>query len=263
MKQKLFLLFVLFSIGALTAQTTERIQVSGRVVVVDTDDVEGVTVYNTSTNKGTVTNKEGEFSIEVGLLDQLEISSLQFEDIHVKIDKSVIHSKQLTVFLVTHVNRLNEVVIFPFGLTGVLHEDLNKIKTFRPDLEGINFGIGDISAYVFPDDFHSAADMSILKQGEYYNGLDMVKITNTFLKPLFKKKDNKTDKILKETDKNLGLRGVYSLTFISENFGIPTSQIDDFVSYVDLHIDPKLLQEGQEIQLLEYLSTASEEFLRK
>ncbi|MBP1839340.1 carboxypeptidase-like regulatory domain-containing protein [Formosa algae] len=262
MKQQLLILLLLFSIGTLTAQTTERVQVSGRIVVVNTEDVEGVTVYNTSTNKGTVTDKEGEFIIEAGLLDDIEISSLQFEDIHVKIDADVVKSKQFTVFLVTQVNRLNEVVIFPFGLTGVLHEDLEKIKTYKLDLEGINFGIGDISAYVFQDDFHSAADMSILKQGEYYNGMDIVKITNTFLKPLFKKKESETDKIIKQTEENLGLRGVYSHTFITENYEIPASQVDNFINYVDLNIDHDLLKEGQEIQLLEYLSKASQDFLK-
>ncbi|WP_299782760.1 carboxypeptidase-like regulatory domain-containing protein [uncultured Formosa sp.] len=263
MKKQLLILLMLFSIGTLTAQTTERVQVSGRIVVVDSEDIEGVTVYNTSTNKGTVTDKDGEFIIAAGVLDHIEISSLQFEDIHVKIDADVIKSKQLTVFLVTHVNRLNEVIIFPFGLTGILHEDLNKIKTYSIDLEGINFGIGDISAYVFPDDFHSSADMSILKQGEYYNGMDMRKITNTFLKPLFKKKESKTDKIIKQTEENLGLRGVYSHTFITENYEIPASQIDEFINYVDLNIDQNLLKEGQEIQLLEYLSKASQAFLKQ
>ncbi|WP_159021635.1 carboxypeptidase-like regulatory domain-containing protein [Formosa sp. L2A11] len=261
MKKQLLILFTLLSVGALTAQNIDRVKISGRIVVTDSDDVEGVTVYNSSTNKGTVTNKDGDFIIEAGALDAIEISSLQFDDIHLKIDDQVLKSKQLTVFLVEHVNRLNEVVIFPFGLTGVLYEDLKKIKTFSADLEGINFGIGDITAYVFPDDYHSAADMSLLKQGEYYNGMNIVAIADTFLKPLFKKKETKTDKVIKKTEENLGLRGIYSHNFIVENFEIPASKVEDFINYVDLNIDPVLLQSGQEMKLIEYLSKASKAFL--
>lgn len=260
MKKQLLLFFILFSGSTITAQNINRVQISGRIVV-NTDDVEGVTVYNTSTNKGTVTNKKGEFIIEAGLLDNLEISALQFEDINVKIDEEVFKSKQLTIFLTEHVNRLNEVVIFPFGLTGVLQDDLAKIKTFKANLEDINMGFGDITAYVLPDDYHSAADVSILKQGEYYNGMDMVKITNTFLKPLFKKKESKTDKIIKQTDNNLGIRSVYSHAFITENFEIPEHLVTNFMNYIDLNIDPDLLKKREEVKLIEYLSKESKEFL--
>ncbi|CDF80508.1 conserved hypothetical protein containing N-terminal carboxypeptidase-like, regulatory domain [Formosa agariphila KMM 3901] len=263
MKKALLFLLLLSSIGTLTAQTIDRVQIMGRVVVADTEDVEGVTVYNTSSNKGTVTDAKGEFKIEAGLLDIIEISALQFNTIEVKISLEIVENKQLTVFLVEHINRLNEVVIMPYGLTGVLSKDLNKFKTFKPDLESINFGIDDIGAYEFAADYHTEADMSILNQGEFYNGMDFVAIANTFLKPLFKKKDNKQQKIIKDTEAGLGLRGIYSFSFISENFGIPNSQVEEFINYVDQNIDSKLLESGQEMQLIEYLSKESKVFLEK
>ncbi|WP_434036849.1 carboxypeptidase-like regulatory domain-containing protein [Formosa sp. 4Alg 33] len=263
MKKILLFLICLSSIGSLTAQTINRVEVLGRIVVADTDDIEGITIYNTTTNVGTVSDAKGEFKINVGLLDIIEISALQFETITVKIDLEILESKQLTVFLVEHINRLNEVVIMPYGLTGVLSKDLGKFKTFKPDLESINFGIDDIGAYEFADDYHSEADMSLLNQGEFYNGLNMVAIANTFLKPLFKKKDNKNEKIVKETEANLGLRGIYSFSFISENFGIPNDQVEEFINHVDRNIDSRLLEPGQEMQLIEYLSKESKVFLSK
>ena len=263
MKKLLLFLILLSSVGGIYAQTINRVQIMGRIVVVDTEDLEGVTVYNTSSNKGTVTDAKGEFKIEAGLLDVIEISALQFDAIKVKIDLEILESKQLTVFLVEHINRLNEVVIMPYGLTGILHKDLDEIKTFKADLEGISLGIDDISAYEFSDDYKSNADMTILNQGEFYNGLNLVAIANTFLKPLFKKKDNKNEMMMEETETNLGLRGIYSHSFITENFGIPGPEVDDFINYIDSNIDPKLLEPGQEIQLIEYLSKSSKVFLTK
>ena len=263
MKKLLLFLFLITNVGTLTAQTINRVEISGRIIVMDTEDVEGVTVYNASSNTGTVTDENGEFKIKAGLLDVIEISALQFDAIQVKVDLDIVESKQLTVFLVEHINRLNEVVIMPYGLTGVLYKDLDKIKTFSPDLDGINMGVEDISAFEFAADYHTAADMNILNQGEFYNGVNLVAIANTFLKPLFKQKVSQTDQIIKETDTNLGLRGIYSYTFLTDNFEIPTSQVDDFINYVDQNIDSNLLDEGQEIELLEYLSKESKVFLTK
>ncbi|WP_066224303.1 carboxypeptidase-like regulatory domain-containing protein [Formosa haliotis] len=263
MKKLLLILLMLTSAAALTAQNIKRVEVSGRIIVVNTEDVEGVTVYNTSTNVGTVTDSKGEFKIEAGILDEIEISALQFDPIKVKIDLEVIETKQLTVFLVEHINRLNEVVIFPYGLTGVLYKDLDKIQTFSPDVESINMAFGDITAYEFSDDYHSKVDNKIMRQGEFYNGVNLVTIANTFLKPLFKKKESKTSQIIDETEAGLGIRGIYSHSFITENFGIPGPRVDEFISHVDENIDPKLLEPGQEMQLIEYLSKESKVFLNQ
>lgn len=264
MKKLLLLVSILIATQAITAQNIGRILVKGNIVVVNTNEIEGVTVYNTSANEGTVTDKKGYFELEVGLLDEVEFHSLQFETIKIKIDEEVIKSKQLTVFLVEHVNRLNEVVIFPYGLTGVLHEDLDKIKTFSPDLTSINMAFGDISAYEFSDDYHSKVDNTLGRSGEFYNGADLVKITNWLIKPLFKGKKDKRTKEIKEAQEDYGIRGVYSQNFIAENFDIPGDQVDDFIDYVDQQgVDPELYNSGRELDLLEHLSQESKVFLNQ
>lgn len=263
---KHFLLFIIFIIAVpvIKAQNLDRVLVKGNIVVVNTSDIEGVTVYNTSSNVGTVTDENGYFEIQVRLLDEIEFHALQFETIKIKIDEDVIKSQQLTVFLVEHVNRLNEVVIFPYGLSGVLHEDLEKIKTFSPDLSSINMAFGDITAYEFSDDYHSKVDNTIMRQGEFYNGTDLVKITNWLIKPLFGTKESRQAKAIKDTDKSLGVRGVYSQTFIADNFDIPGNRVDEFINYIDAKgVDPELYESGKELDLLEYLSEQSKIFLNQ
>lgn len=246
------------------AQDVGRVLVKGNIVVVNAENAEGVTVFNQSTNKGTVTDEKGYFELEMGLFDELEFHALQFETINVKIDEDVMKSKQLTVFLVEHINRLNEVVIFPYGLTGDLHEDLGKIKTFSPDLESINLAFGDITAYEFSADYHTQVDNTILREGEYYNGADLVKITNWLIKPLFGNKESKQEAAIRKTNENLGIRGVYSQTFIADNFDIPGDRVDDFIDYVDNKgVNPELYKSGNELELLEYLSQESKAFLNQ
>jgi len=59
----LALIFFAFSFTIIQAQETKRVEVIGRIIVKN-PDVEGVTVYNTSSNRGTITDDEGRFKIK-------------------------------------------------------------------------------------------------------------------------------------------------------------------------------------------------------
>ena len=78
MKIRFYLILMfLFIIPNSKAQNVKRVLVEGQIIV-DYPDLEGVTVYNLSSNKGTITNEEGKFAISVTLNDKIEISALQF-----------------------------------------------------------------------------------------------------------------------------------------------------------------------------------------
>ena len=119
MKRTLLLIAFLFSTALIFSQESSRIEVKGKVVV-NSNDKEGITVYNASSNKGTITNDKGEFVIMVALNDKIEFAALQFNDFNIAIDEEVITSKQLTVILVEHINKLDEVLIIPYDLSGNL-----------------------------------------------------------------------------------------------------------------------------------------------
>ena len=87
-------LFFLFIIPSSQAQDVKRIPVEGQIIV-DYPDLEGVTIYNLSSNKGTITNKEGEFSILVALNDKIEISALQFEKFSITISQEILDAKSI------------------------------------------------------------------------------------------------------------------------------------------------------------------------
>ena len=70
--------FIGLNIFLANAQDIQRVEISGKIIV-DSPDVEGVTVFNATSNKGTITDAEGKFSILVALNDRLQISALQFE----------------------------------------------------------------------------------------------------------------------------------------------------------------------------------------
>ena len=266
MKHSLLLLFSLFTITLSFSQEIKRININGKIIV-NSEDLENVTIYNTSSNKGALTDENGKFVIAVAINDVLEIRSLQFEDFKVTIDQNIIDSKKATIFLVENVNKLDEVVILPYDLTGNLMVDMESVRTFNPDLDAIYFGIGDISAYEFPDDRKSEVEnIAAEKPGnDIRYQMDGVALIGLLLKPLFNSMNNKKE----EQRANIpnvptsGLQDYYTAHYITDNFNIPEDRIDEFVVYVETHgLDYSLMENGKEMEFLEFLNQKSKEFLK-
>lgn len=263
MKQTLLSIFLLFS-GIILAQSTQRVTVEGRIMAND-NEVENVTIFNLSSNKGTITDVEGKFNISLALNDVLEISALQFEKMNVIINEDVINSKKITIFVVEHLNKLNEVLLLPYGLSGNLQEDLKTVQTFNPDLDAIYFGLNNIDDFEFPDDHLSAVENPALWETHRLRyGVNFGAIFGAVATEIFKrdkKKDNKR-KFPAVSEDNQTLIDVYSIAFISDTFDIPEDQVNTFIAYVENDgIDPVLFDEGNEVQLLEFLVNESKKFL--
>lgn len=266
MKKLLAYVFFLAASIMVNAQTFERVEVSGRIIV-QTNDVDGVTVFNTSSNMGTITNEKGEFKISVTLNDILEISALQFENFTVKIDEKILKNRFLTVYLVEKINKLDEVVITPYDmLTGNLITDVESVKTFNPDLDAIYFGVAEIYAFDFTDDYKSGVENEIMRQDQFYNGVNVIGVLGGLLKPIFNKKNKK-----EETDqeylpsvynKTKDITDVYGKQFIVNTFRIPESRVEAFVAFVNANnFDQDLLNDNNEVQLIEHLFAQSQKFL--
>ncbi|MFC4723444.1 hypothetical protein ACFO5O_14000 [Geojedonia litorea] len=259
----LCVLFFFVSFSAL-AQIFERIEVKGKIVV-DSSDVEGITIYNTSSNKGTFANEKGEFTIAVMLNDRVEFHALQFKDFTITIDQNIIDSRQMTVFLIEKINRLDEVIILPKGLSGDLVLDIENVKTVNVDMNALYFGIMNSDEYDFTDDYRSQIEnIALHSQSQtMVNGLNVVNLVGVLLKPLFKskKKEQQSNVVPEMTVSKLQSR--YDIEFLSSNFGIPKDRVSDFVNYVESSgMDYSLLDEGKELQFLEYLNTKSQHYLK-
>ena len=263
MKQLLLIVFFLTVATFSFAQDIKRIAISGKIVV-SSEDLENVTIFNTSSNKGTLTDEEGKFTIDVALNDILEVHSLQFQDFTVTIDKNIIASKKATIFLAEKINKLDEVVVLPYDLTGNLITDMESVRTFNPDLDALYFGIHDISYYQFPDDYKSKVENIAARQpNDIRYQMDGVAMIGMLLKPLFgSKKDRKSNKEVSPIPTN-GLRDYYSAHYITENFKIPEDHIDDFVVYVEGNgLDYSLMEAGKEMEFIEFLTQKSKDFLK-
>ncbi|WP_397363585.1 carboxypeptidase-like regulatory domain-containing protein [Olleya sp. R77988] len=259
-----FIAFLLLLTSIIYAQDSTRVEINGKIIV-DSPDLEGITIYNSSSNKGTITNTEGEFIIKAMLNDKISVSALQFKDFNVVIAKDVIDSKQMNVYLVEQVNKLDEVVILPYDLSGVLKEDIANVETFNPDMDAIYFGVDDLSLYEFEDDQYSKVEnFAAMNQNDRIRyQADGMALLGSLVGLIFKKKDKK-----KSTDTSVkaeltSLSDTYNHEYFTLNFEIPEDQVETFIAYVEEDgFDVNLLGKGKEMQLIEHLIIKSKEFLK-
>ncbi|WP_299396152.1 carboxypeptidase-like regulatory domain-containing protein [uncultured Gelidibacter sp.] len=265
MKTALFYLFLIIPLYVATSQTIKRVEISGKIVV-ESSDLENITVFNSSSKKGTLTDENGLFKLNVALNDVIEVRALQFQDFKVTIDENIMKTRSMTVFLVEKVNKLDEVIILPYDLTGNLLVDIESVRTFNPDLDAIYFGLANMNDYEFPDDYKSKV-VNIAMPGTGNNiqyGFDVIGIVDLFLRPIFNSKKNKERQELKNATVYTEFTDHYSTKFLVENFNIPEQKVGEFINYVEAEgLDYSLLNSGKEFQFLEFISQKSKEFLAK
>jgi len=261
MKNLLFFISIFLLSFNLTAQIIQRVDINGRIIV-SANDVEGVTVFNTSSNKGTITNEKGEFKIEAKLNDVIEFSALQFEKFSVTIDDKVMNNRYVTVYLVERINKLDEVLVTPYDmLTGNIVTDVKSVETFNPDLDAIYFGVNDVYGIDFTDDYKSKVVNTAMTPQQFQYSPDLVKILGGLLKPVFNSNKDKKKKILKSGPQK-DLVDLYGKEFLIRSFNIPEERIEEFVAFVETNqFDTHILDKGHEMFLIEHLYAMSKRFL--
>lgn len=261
---RLILSLLLFSTCFLAvAQDIKRETITGKIIV-EGSDIEGITIYNTSSKQGAVTDKEGEFILEVALDDLLEIRALEYQSIDVRVNKAIIESKKMSVYLIEKMNVLDEVVVPNKELTGNLAADASRLDKFKPKLDVFYFGINYTDIYSLNDDNQSQIDNieSNVQGKNMVNGLNVVNIVDQLLIPLFRSEvKNKKEAGVPEVPAEY-IKYYLGSDYLVENFGIPEHRVEEFIRYVeDDTFDFDLLNYGHEMELLELLSRKSKTFL--
>ncbi|MGK0386854.1 MAG: hypothetical protein ACI849_001473 [Patiriisocius sp.] len=262
--KKLLPLFVFCISFIAISQDIQRENVTGTIIV-EGDDIEGITIFNSSSNTGTVSNENGKFIIEVALNDLIEIRALEYENFDILINKAILESKKLSIFLIEEIYKLEEVIITKTELTGNINTDLNKIKTFSPKLDAIYFGIRAKNASDFSDTSSKQIEnLAMQSQGQtMVNGLNVINVVDQLLIPLFRSevKDKKAAGIPEVPAKSI--KYYLGSTFLADNFNIPEHRVEEFIRYVEEEkaFDFDLLNYGHELEFLELLNKKSKTFL--
>jgi len=268
-------LLIIFSFLLITqfgfSQEIERVTIAGKINVKD-NDIEGVTVYNMSSEKGTISDFEGNFTIDVGLNDRVEISALQFKKFVVLIDEGIVEQKRMTIFMVEEVNKLPEIVVSPYDLSGNIIVDANRVRTLNLPFGEDQVSLENNPINLTPDNKTKVYNQFVRGAGGKADmlGADLRGLGKLLSKAIFGNKTKKTklEKYkqavglpMQESDV-LELRAMYDNAYMSTTFGIPENKVNEFIVFAeDNGLDYNLLKKGREMEFIDFLVQQSQTFL--
>ena len=255
---QLFTVFLLFVSAFSVAPENERVEVNGKIVV-DKNEVEGVTVFNQSSQQGTVSDAEGNFTILVAVNDKVNFGALQFQDFTVIITEEIIASKEMTVHLIEEVNKLPEVVILPYGLTGNLDEDVGSVSVDNPDLDALYFGLDNLDKIEFTPDHLTGVNNTALEERRLVYGFDPISIIGSLAGKLFRSKKKIENVPIQERK---SIMQVYAIDYLIDALKMGENDIVEFVYFIEeSQFDLALLDDKRELEFLDYLDKKKKEFL--
>lgn len=251
----------------LMAQDVERTKVFGKIHVPKGEDAEGISVYNISSQKGTITDEEGSFTIDIAENDRIQITALQYQSFTVIVDEGIIERKMMNIFLNPSVNQLEEVVVRPYDLSGNIKVDIRKIPTYDVTKDwNMSYAALEYGYNFKPDDktaISGNAAEEALHSNALKNGADVLAIMGGVAQLLFPRgeKISVAERERKQALISNNIQQRFSRDFISDNFDIPEDKSVDFLFYAQENgLEQNLLKPENEMELMEFLFKKSEEY---
>ncbi|NJB36017.1 hypothetical protein HCO57_05385 [Croceivirga sp. JEA036] len=226
LKTSVFTLLVMW----VTTVTAQEKTLNGRVIA-EQEDVTGVTIQNLRSQKATITDFDGNFSIAVKEDDTLVFSSVQLKRKVVSVNKLLMNTSYVTVPMEPFVNELREVVVRPFGLSGDLSKDVGTLNTKVVDKYSL--GLPNANA-VFP----SQSERLLKEATSGGAGVPLNPILN-WITGRTKMLKNRVaiDKRFARTER---IKEMYIDSIFQTEFKIPTNKVNDFMYFCE--VDPEFQQ---------------------
>lgn len=248
-----FTLFILLSLTA-TAQDLTRIIVEGQVIVPTGDDPEGVVIYNSTSEKGTITDNEGIFFLSVANNDRVVVQSLAFSPVTIIIDQGIINTKRMTITLRESVEELEEIVVTPYDLTGNIRVDVNRVPQ-KVAVEGPDVATIRMQNSIY--DGQGSPENVALDDERWRYGLNFV---NLFKALVGERKEDPENFERTASDK---LAALYNDDFFNKTLNIKKKNTGAFINYAAANgLNDEMLEPGNELGLIKFLIEQRDSFKR-
>ena len=220
-----FLLILLLASSYSEAQSIFSNRLEGQVIS-EGKRIADVHVMNTSRNRATITNANGEFAISAGLNDTILFSAVQYKKKTLVVSAAMLDSKQIIVTLEEFVNELDEVVLRPYDLSGDLSRDMGQMKTGQIVTAST---LGLPNAYVKPV---TQAERHLYEATSGSGGIPLNPILNAMTgRTKYLKKVLAREKKYARTGR---VREFYADSLFVQELKIPETKIDDFMFYCEV-----------------------------
>lgn len=245
------------------AQKTPRKILAGRVVA-DSLKVENLTVFNTTSRIGAVTDDNGDFTIYARATDTLLFSGIAVREAKLVLKpEHFTQGSRLIIQLNVDVTVIDEVVIKANVLTGDLESDSRKTKTKnitgKMDSEMLIKTDSTLRPKANPN---GALPSNVV--GSQLTGVNFIEVYNMiFKKP---KKRDKGKIYAADSGKTFSenVKERFTHHFFTNMLKIPNDEIGLFLAYCDKGQETAwMLDPKYEFELTDYLVTQSSEYLKK
>ncbi|WP_037315311.1 hypothetical protein [Salegentibacter sp. Hel_I_6] len=255
MKYYLSVLLFLFGLIA-SAQNRE---ISGKI---EADSIQApIHIINLTQEKGSVSDKNGNFKLAVAENDILLISSVQFQRREIKITRQMLGEKTLSIKLLPALTELEQVRVHNFS--GDLEEDIAGIKVF--DTPVLNIAPPPIN-YIPPRGTPNAAFDNTQAGRTMKNGLNFKSIGSLITgnrnfgniggKKIENPKANQLEFVRR-------VRSKFDDYFFNNHLKIDSKHIMNFLTYIfDDGFQEQLLQDNRSLDLVVYLERKSKAYLK-
>ncbi len=216
-------------------------KLEGQVYSIDAD-VAATHVSNISSNKGTITDAAGFFTISVQLNDTLVFSAVQYKRKEVVVSLKVLKSKLLRVALEASLTELDEVVVTPYNLSGDLNRDLGNIEVGNI-VTASTLGLPNANVKVITQNerrLYEADNGKFITLGNYkldstFNPMVMINLNK-----ILNRVTGRTQKIKKfvAIDKEIAflqkVKQLYPDSVYVQDLKIPATSINDFMNFCEV-----------------------------
>jgi hypothetical protein len=196
--------------------------------------LENTHIINLTTTKGTISNYRGEFRIEVALGDTLYFSEIGFHSKKLIVSEKMLE-RQNIVKLITQNYKLEEVVVTPYDLTGILEVDVKNLISIN---ERKVVKIGGLKT-------SSELGDNMYEKPTVFQPVD-------FIYNIFGDRPKQLRKLKKLEEQNQVrdlLYQKYDREFLMETLNLSRSQIESILKHCDY--DPNYIINANDLQILQ------------
>jgi len=264
---KILFLFILLILGGFLTAQNKPTQLRGVLQSSTNVPVGGVAIFNQTTLKGTISNEEGVFSIEVNKGDVLSIDAIQFKAFQLSIGQGVVDSGEAVITLNEGVNQLNEIVLSDRSMmilvekevqVGAVLEGVDSDLLLTPAVDRIENTFSGIQKK--PEEYEieqKAASQSGLRMSSV--GVDVIGMISSIFR------NRKPDTSLPQTNFDISiLKEKYSQKYLIDLLELDPIYLNEFTYFAqDNGLSLEMIRSENELALLEFLSHQSKEFKKK
>ena len=232
MTKKILFLFFLFQFG----YSQDRQLIQGKVIYRNINVVAANVINNTSQNT-TITDDLGEFQIYAREGDEIIFSSVQYIIRTVRITDEIIKNKRLTIQINERIRELDEVVITP--------DNTEKFLDLKEE---------EFKGFDYVADKSTKVENTLTETRQLKYGVDFVNILK-LLKTII---DSKSEVEKQNLIASEVIPYLFEDDFFTESLLLASSQINDFLNYIDTRpgaVD--VLLEKNQFLLIDFLLNES------